>query len=244
MQADAYAAENNASAISFAGSRFSFGAGYGMWSPDFADSRIFALGGYAKIGSKFGLGLFGRKLSDTRNLVVTNENSVVTGSFTPSDLLAGLGASYAITDFLSVGVCAKYLSSSLAPDYNYSGIFAVLSATYARNALRAGIAVSDLPSALMIKAGASYTIAGLTPAVEVDIPSGGGISASGSLEYGIVDIVFLRAGYHYGSQGAALPSYASLGLGVKFAGFALDAAYLLASDTLGGSLMAGLSYSF
>ena len=72
----------------------------------------------------------------------------------------------------------------------------------------------------------------------------GALMAGLGLEYCIVDIVSVRAGYHYGDAAKALPSFASVGLGVKFAGVHLDAAFLLASKTLGNTLMIGLGYSF
>ena len=64
------------------------------------------------------------------------------------------------------------------------------------------------------------------------------------LEYGIADIAFVRAGYHYGDAAKALPSYASLGLGAQFAGVSLDLAFLTASESLGNTLLFGLGYSF
>ena len=64
------------------------------------------------------------------------------------------------------------------------------------------------------------------------------------VEYTIVDIVSLRGGFHYGDAAKAVPTYASLGLGVHVAGLVFDAAYLLASETVGGSLCITLGYSF
>lgn len=61
---------------------------------------------------------------------------------------------------------------------------------------------------------------------------------------GVSGIVFLRAGYHYGTQDKGLPSFASAGLGVKFFGVELNAAYLFASDAIGGTMTFGLGYSF
>ncbi|MBO4465622.1 MAG: hypothetical protein J5748_02970 [Bacteroidales bacterium] len=242
--ANAYSAENNASAISFAETNYSFSAGYGMWAPSNSNSNIIGLGGFARIGSKLGVGLFGRKITDSQGVVVTNQNSVSSGTYYPSDMVLGLGASYAITENLSAGVSAKILSCSLAPDYKYSGFFADISATYVKDALRAGIALSNLFSALSARVGASYTIAGLTPSLELVVPTAGGFAAAGSVEYGIMDMAFVRAGYHYGSGAAVLPSYASAGVGFKFAGVSLDFAYLLASDTIGGSMLFNLGYAF
>ena len=64
------------------------------------------------------------------------------------------------------------------------------------------------------------------------------------LEYCIQDIVSLRGGFHYGDPAQALPTFASLGVGAKFAGVHLDLSFLTASKTIGNSLMVGLGYAF
>ena len=87
-------------------------------------------------------------------------------------------------------------------------------------------------------------VAGLTVGAEVDYLFSGALMAGLGVEYTIVDIVSLRGGFHYGDAAKAIPMYASLGLGVKFAGVHLDFSYLLASQTLGNSLLFGLGYSF
>ena len=53
-----------------------------------------------------------------------------------------------------------------------------------------------------------------------------------------------EAGLKRGDSAKAVPTYASLGMGVKFAGVHIDAAFLTASQTLGNTLMVGLGYSF
>ena len=68
--------------------------------------------------------------------------------------------------------------------------------------------------------------------------------AAFGVEYGIADIVFVRGGFHYGDNAKGIPTYASLGLGVQFAGVHLDAAYLTASKTLRNSLQISLGYAF
>ncbi len=61
---------------------------------------------------------------------------------------------------------------------------------------------------------------------------------------GVSGIAFLRVGYHYSTQDKGLPSFASAGLGLKFAGVELNAAYLFASEALGNTMTFGLGYSF
>ena len=70
------------------------------------------------------------------------------------------------------------------------------------------------------------------------------MTAAAGVQYSFRDMVFARAGYHYGADKAVLPSFASAGLGVKFFGVELNVAYLFASDALGGTMTFGLGYSF
>ena len=241
--ASAYAAEYNSSAIALSGQTFSFGASYGSWAPEASGSGVIGAGGFFRTG-KIGIGLFGRRVADSREALLTNENSVVTGSFKPSDLVAGLGVSYALSEKLSLGAAVKFLSSSMAPGVKESSVCFDVNASYRLDALSVGAGVCNLPLSTQVRAGAAYSVSGLSPAVEITYNTDGGFGASAALEYGIADIVFLRGGYHFASGEAVPPSFASLGAGLKFAGVALDAAYILASDTIGGGFTAGLSYSF
>ena len=72
----------------------------------------------------------------------------------------------------------------------------------------------------------------------------GAMSAGAGAEYGYADIVFLRAGYHYGADDCVLPSFASLGVGVQYLGARIDFSYLTGNDYLGGTFTIGLGYSF
>lgn len=97
---------------------------------------------------------------------------------------------------------------------------------------------------MMAKVGGSYTNSGFTAAAEVDYLFSGALMAGLGLEYDIQNIVSLRAGYHYGDARKALPSFASLGLGARFAGVKLNLAYMLANRNIGGSFLLGLGYAF
>lgn len=64
------------------------------------------------------------------------------------------------------------------------------------------------------------------------------------MEFGAFSIVYARAGYHFGSKTAVVPSYASVGIGLRYAGVRLDAAYLFASEALGGTMQYTIGYEF
>ena len=100
----------------------------------------------------------------------------------------------------------------------------------------------------LVKAGAGYTIGLGTSSIavnaEADVLFSGGFMAGLGAEYSFDDLVFVRAGYHYGDDKKAIPSYGSLGAGVKFFGVRLDVAYLVGSQVLKNSLGVTLGYSF
>lgn len=70
------------------------------------------------------------------------------------------------------------------------------------------------------------------------------MAAAAGARYAFRDMVSVRTGYHFGTDKSPLPSYLSVGLGVKFFGVHLDFAYHLANELLGGSFKIGLGYSF
>ena len=68
-------------------------------------------------------------------------------------------------------------------------------------------------------------------------------AASAGLSYTWNSMLTVRCGYHYGGK-SVVPSYASAGLGVKFFGISLDAAYIFGSEILRNSLGLSLGYEF
>ena len=245
--AASFAAMDNASAMSLSCSRFSVGAAYNLWAPESVGSNVADAGAAFRLGDKFALG-FGGRLYSSKELAVTNLNGATIDTFTPKDIIGNLALSYKLLDALSVGVTAKFISSGTA--------FGVdVSVSYARRSLGVSAALCNLGTAvsyggsgyslpMIAKAGAAYKWKGLTLSGEADYLFDGAFAASAGTEYGIAGIAFLRAGYHYGTQDKGLPSFASAGLGVKFFGVELNAAYLFASDALGGTMTFGLGYSF
>lgn len=252
--ADAFAADNNAAGMSLSAGTFDVAATYGMWAPKTAGNLLAGLGAYYKINDKFAIGLSGRMLRD-KPYEATSVSGQTSGTFTPSDIVAGLGLSFAVMDGLSVGVSGHFLSSAIAADMKGSAFAADVTAMYARDAFRAALGVSNLgtplnyggqsyPLPMMARLGGAYTVAGFTAGVEADYLFSGALMAGLGLEYCVAGIVSLRGGFHYGDPAKAMPTYASLGLGVKYAGFHLDAAFMTASRTLGNTLAVSLGYAF
>ena len=252
--ADAYALENNLAAAALGGPRMDVAVGYGRWQPQAAGVNLLSAAGYYRVADKLAIGLQFKDFAYPAYDIMSADGRVK-GSFSPVEMAVGLGAAYQLADGLSAGLSLRYVSSSLAEDGKGSAFGADLSLKYEKDGFQAGLAVGNLGTPVsygdqkygqpgIVRGGGAYSVAGLTASVEVDYLFSGALMAGLGLEYGIADIVFLRGGFHYGDAAKAIPTYASLGLGVKYAGVHLDFAFLTASKTLGNSLMLGLGYSF
>jgi hypothetical protein len=253
----AYALQGYAASTVFMEGTGSAGVSYGSWQPKAASDKILGASASVRMG-KLGVALEYKNFAQPAYEVtgITGSVSQVTPSFTPKESSFALGLGYRILDCLSAAVTVRSTSSVLASDAKASVFGVDVSAMYASDALQAGLAVcnlggkvnygeSDYKQPALLKAGAAYeVIEGLKAAAEFAYLFEGAFGASLGAEYCYADIVSARAGYHLGSKDKGLPSYASIGLGAKYFGIGLNLSYLLASDTIGGSFLAGLSYSF
>ncbi len=257
--AGAYSLESNVASMALMDGKMAVGASFGLWQPSFASNKVLGLGAVYKASDRLALGLQAKSFGQQPYDIVTESGSVK-GSFTPGDLSVGIGVAYAFADFLSAGVTSRMVRSSLAEDASATVFGFDAALFFEKDALSAGLALCNLGSSIsygrdsyaqpaLLKAGAACRFGdpeghSVTASLEADYLFAGAFSAGLGAEYSLKELLFLRAGYHYGSKDKGLPSFASAGLGVKFAGVELNAAYLLASETLGGSLCLGLGYSF
>ena len=254
----AYALQGYAASTVFMEGTGSAGVSYGSWQPKAASDKILGASASVRLLGKLGVALEYKNFAQPAYEVtgITGSVSQVTPSFTPKESSFALGIGYRILENLSAAVTVRSTSSVLASDAKASVFGVDLSAVYASDALQAGLAVCNLGGKVnygqadykqpsLVKAGAAYeVIEGLKAAAEFAYLFEGAFGASLGAEYCYADIVSARAGYHLGSKDKGLPSYASIGLGAKYFGIGLNLSYLLASDTIGGSFLAGLSYSF
>ena len=229
---------------------------WGKWAPKSADDMMAGLDAWYKVSDKFALSVDGTYFKD-RPYDVTTAEGKITGTFTPNEMLFGIGGDFFASEALSIELKAKMFMSTLASDLKGNAFGADLVVRYhagcfnvaagARNLgtpIKYGSSKSSYAMPMMATLGGSYANSGFTAAVEADYLFSGALMAGLGLEYCVKDIVSIRAGYHYGDAQKALPSFASLGLGAKFAGVKLNFAYMLASENIGGSLLLGLGYSF
>ena len=178
------------------------------------------------------------------------------GSFTPSDILAGLGMGIAFSEHLSMGIKGAFVMQALAEDAKYNAFYADAFLLYHSAKVNASAGISAIGSKVksgdaaytlptVIKAGADYTpIEGLKLALDADYYLSLGFAASIGAEYAYKDMIFARAGYHIGTGKTPIPSHLGLGAGFKWKGIHLDVSFLTASQTLGNTLNIGLGYSF
>lgn len=251
-KANAYAIENNVAAMSMGDKKLYVGASYGIWQPSYADNSIISAAGSFKTTERLDIGASFKNFSYSPYDIITESGSASReGSFTPKEFNAAIGASFAITPALSVGAAARILEYSLSNDVSSTVLGLDLGLCYTLSGLRAGLSLNNLGSGLpsLLKAGALYgqqlgEQSAISFQAEADYMFSGAFMAGAGVEYAFKDLAFLRCGYHYGDAAKTIPSYASAGFGVKFAQFSVDAAYLFASEVLGGSLSLSLGYSF
>lgn len=258
--ADAFALENNVAAIPFAEQSMAVKAGFGLWQPSYADLKTIGLAGMYKVSEKIGLAL------DFKYLMLPSYSGVTGGGadirdseFTPKEFGLSAGFSYAFIDCLSAGLSLRYAGSSLASDANAKVFGADLGVFFKKNALSAGLSLNNIGTKvkysqtaysqpMLVKMGAGYNLemgsSELFFSAQADVLFAGGVMAGAGCEYSFKDMVFARAGYHYGNAVNAVPSHGSAGVGIKVVGVSLDVAYLYGSKTLANSLCLSLGYSF
>ena len=256
----AWSAFRNASVIPLSESRMDIGLGWQSWAPQGAKSNNINFGSAFRIGEKFGLAV-GAAYQSGESYSMTDETGKDSGTFTPGEMIVGGGLGYEIIDGLAVGVNMRYASQKLAKDASYSAVCGDAFVTYSLKSLNISAGVSSFGTSVKGADGTCYSLpasatlgldwtAGFAEAhavrlaADADYFFSGAVGAAAGVQYSFKDMIFARAGYHYGSDAAPLPSFASVGLGVKFAGVQLNAAYLLASEALAGTLTIGLGYSF
>lgn len=226
---------------------------FGMWAPATADNIIAGLDARYKVSDKFALEIQGSMFKD-KPYEVSNSEGKITGTFAPSDMLFGLGGCLGVSDAISVELKAKMFMSTLGADLKGNAFGADLIVRYHADGLNVAAGAANLgtpikfgnksyPMPMMAKAGASYSVSGITASAEVDYLFSGALMAGLGAEYCYDDMVFLRAGFHYGDAAKALPTFASVGAGFKFSGIRLNVAYITANPNIGNSVMLSLGYT-
>ncbi len=251
------AAFSNAAAIPFSETDLDIAAGYTMWGPT-SGNVITASGAYNMKG-RLGIAAgFSYGINPSYDII--GANGAPSGSFSPTDMQIGAGVAYRFLDFLSVGANVGYATSALAEGHAYGAVAADVfvmgsfsGLKVALGAANIGTAVTSyngakfsLPSSVSIGAGYGRKFAekhAVDVLLDADYFLEGSIAAALGAEYTFNDLVSMRAGYRYGGE-SPVPSFATVGLGVKWYGIKLNMAYIIGSETMGNTFAIGLGYCF
>ena len=249
LEKGAFTLDDNMATSAMTHRTAAFGANFWSWAPSTSALKLINASGYYRFG-KFAVALGGKYCMEKPFDVVSAVGKPL-GTYTPSSFTLGAGFAYRIIDPLAVGVTLRYVSANYYENIKEGTVAADINATFSKGGLRAAVGVANLggkikgsPLPAMAKVGAAYHIGGFQASAEVDYLFAGAIMAGIGAEYGFKDIAFIRAGFHYGDAQKAIPTYASVGLGVQYWGVRLDATWITASSGLGNSLGFSLSYSF
>jgi len=255
----AYSSFRNAAVIPFFTGTLDAGVNYQRWAPDGVGANNVDFGAGVKLNDKFGFSVGGAYQMGTEYMAY-GADGLPGATFSPYDVAVNAGFAYRVIPYLSVGVNLRYASSTLGEGNAYSGFGADVMLLYrSETGLSAAAGVSSvgtrvssgeedfsLPTSATaaLAYGKTFGKHGVEAALDLDYYFSGNITAALGLEYNFNKMVFVRGGYHFGTEAAVLPSFATAGLGVRFFGVSLDFAYLTANRIIGNSFTVGLGYSF
>ena len=106
--------------------------------------------------------------------------------------------------------------------------------------------MSSLPSSLAVGLSYRYVtgIHSIEALLDGDWFFSNNWGVSAGFSYGIKEIGFVRVGYRFASESAAVPSHLAVGLGLKYIGLSLDVSYITLNKVIGNTFQIGLGYSF
>lgn len=255
----AYSSFSNAASIPFSDAKMDVAAGYTLWSPAYAKSNMLNVGAAFNLKDKFGVAV-GFLYGMNPAYEITDANGVSKGQFNPSDIQMNIGLAWRFLPYMSLGANIGYAGSSLAEGHSHGAMIADVFAMASFSDFKVTAGIANLGSSVSSVSGKTFA---LPTSAAVGLGYGAVFAERHSIEayldadyyfsncfavaagagYTFNDLVSVRAGYRYG--GAALvPSYASVGLGMKLVGARIDIAYILGSKTLGNTLTVGIGYSF
>lgn len=257
----AYSSFVNAAAIPYSEKTYDVAAGYQSWQPSMNKVQNISAAGAWNAGGKFGVAL-GFTYGMCGKYDVTDSAGEISGTFSPSEMQVSLGLAWRFLPYLSAGVNVKYLVDRLSRENSYGAAASDVFLMGSVSGFKAALGVSSLGSKVKSASGASFSLPSsvtlglgygtdlgkrhsLDIMADADCYFSGTFSAAAGASYTYNDLVSVRAGYRYGGE-SVIPSYASVGVGVRLFGVKIDAAYLIASgeSPLRNSLTVGIGYSF
>ena len=257
----AWSSFRNPAVLGIAPVTLSAAASWALWMPSSDEGALHHINAagawrFGKMGVALGASYMPGKEYEVYTLTGASE-----GKFTPKDLQINLGFGYEVMTDLSVGVNVRYLQQNLTENNDYTSFAGDIAAIYKIGDITSALGLSNIGTAIEDAAGNKYNIPtsltlgstwdaalaenhGLKASVDADYYFSGECTAALGAQYAFKDMLFVRAGYHLATDHAVLPSFLTLGLGFRYAGFGLDAAYITANKALGNTLTLGLTYHF
>lgn len=257
----AYSAFRNAAAVPFSEQKVDVAAGYASWAPGAGPTNVMTVAGAFNLNQKLGL-TAGLAYGMNPAYDITDASGASKGTFKPTEMQLNAGFSYRFLPFLSAGVNLGYASSKLAESASYGAFNADVFVMAKFGGLKVAAGVSDIGSAVSSASGTSFSLPtaatlgvgfqtvaaekhGIEVSADADYYLAGAFAAAVGASYTYNDMISIRAGYRAGSE-SVIPSFASVGAGVKLMGIKLNVAYLLAAaeSPLANTLAVGVGYTF
>lgn len=193
-----------------------------------------------------------------------SEGGGAAGSYTPSDLMAGLGLGFAIGENLSFGANVRYAQTVLTGKKSIYTINGDVAAMWKSGPLGVSVGAyclgpkvtsgnNEYGTPASAKVSGSYALTfgdcvlDLCADADYFFNKTIGLAAGGNLAW--KDMAYVRAGYCYGTpagadfKAAPVPSHFAVGAGAKFIGIGLDLSLAIV-PAAGTTFCAGLTYGF
>lgn len=268
----AFSSLSNAAAMPFASGMGDVAFSYQLWQP--SANNFINFGGGFNIKDKVGIG-FAAAIGLGKPFDLISDLGKVTGSFTPKNYQIGLGLSYRFVEWVSIGANFKVAGESFLPKETdgYKAPCAFASDIFVMgqySGVKAAVGVSNIGTKVKDAAGNKFAIpASFAFSVGYDnvfaeqhrveayfkgdyfllgkgVDKGDLFCCGFGAGYTWNDMVSVKGGYHYGKQTSVVPSFATVGLGVKFYGVHIDATYFAAGkgSPMANTVSVGLGYRF
>jgi len=256
----AMSAFSNAAVMPFYSGKLDINASYNRWSPAGQLSNRGAFGAAFKVKDTFAMSVAG-VYGTGQEYDIIDEYGAPQGTFKTSDMKFGVGLAFGFAEHYSLGVNASYAMEKLYEDYTIGGVLIGASFAYHGYGVTATAGISSVGPKVKDDSGNAFATpasAGAAVAYDLELPLdmalqfaadfsyyfNGGLGAAVGAQYSWNDMVFVRAGYHYGSSKSPLPQYVGMGVGAKFFGVHVDLSYITANMAVGNTVAVSLGYSF
>lgn len=255
----AWASFRNPAILPFVEGKGSSSASWQRHSPSESVSDCFSGAFSIRLGDRGGLsaGISRRTWDSVEEFSASGKSY---GTFEPKYVQANIGYGFAVTERLSVGATARFMRQSLHSDGSTTAFAGDLFAMLRTSLLDLTAGLSNMgadvensqgdkfpiPSSMAVGVSKSmvYGTARLTGNADARLFMDGGAAFMAGVECLLTERYVVRAGGSYASDDAPVTSSLTLGAGFRMAGFALDAAYVLAPSSIAGTLCFGVAYWF